>query len=268
METGRKVKRLKQWVYSSLAVIVLAVAIGGCSGSEPVTKETDERAFRRGKSLLREGRNEEALQAFLSVVSTRADAGESHLEAGLIYLNHIKDPLAAIYHFRGYLAASPDGEYADFVKELILTAQKDFAKTLPGNPFGEAVERVNLMETVKALQQENQGLKEQILQLQREATEQESELLRYREALAQRQQQTGTSAGQVAPIVIQAPETTPSSQAANTPETYTVQAGDTLSRISSRVYGESGRWMDIFQANRDQLPSPNALKPGQVLRIP
>nr|WP_238710314.1 LysM peptidoglycan-binding domain-containing protein [Oceanipulchritudo coccoides] len=253
-------------ICSILAVMVLAVGMIGCSGTDTVTKETDERAYRRGKSLLREGRNEEALQAFLSVVSTRADAGESHLEAGLIYLNHIKDPLAAIYHFRGYLAASPEGEYADFVKELILTAQKDFAKTLPGNPFGETVERVNLMETVKTLQAENQGLKEQILQFQRDMTEQESEILRYREALNQ-QQQAGGEGRQVAPIVI-APAQPQDSTADSTPTTYTVQAGDTLSRISSRVYGESGRWMDIFQANRDQLPSPNALKPGQVLRIP
>jgi LysM repeat protein len=267
METGRKVKSLKRAFYSCLAVVMLAVGMIGCSAADTATKETDERAYRRGKSLLREGRNEEALQAFLSVVSSRADAGESHLEAGLIYLNQIKDPLAAIYHFRGYLAVSPEGEYADFVKELIQTAQKDFAKTLPGNPFGDTVERVNLMETVKTLKGENQQLKERILQLQREMTEQESEILKYREALAQRQPfRTGTQ--DVAPIVIQTPTTGGGQAAATTPETYTVQAGDTLSRISSTVYGESGRWMDIFQANRDQLPSPNALKPGQVLRIP
>lgn len=266
MDTRRKVKSLKRVIYSGLAALLLVVSLVGCSASDPIGKETDERAYRRGKSLLREGRNEEALQAFLSVISSRADAGESHLEAGLLYLNTIKDPLAAIYHFRGYLAASPEGEYADFVKELILTAQKDFAKTLPGNPFGETVERVNLMETVKTLQGENQRLKETILQLQREATEQESEILRYREALAQRQPaRTGTQP--VAPIVIQAAEGS-GGTAASTPQTYTVETGDTLSRISAKVYGSSNRWMDIFQANRDQLPSPNALQPGQVLQIP
>lgn len=267
MENGRKVKSLKRIFLSGMAALILFGAIAGCGPSTTVTKETDERAYRRGKSLLREGRKEEALQAFLSVVSSRADAHESHLEAGLIYLNQIKDPLAAIYHFRSYLAMNPDGEHADFVKELIQTAQKDFAQTLPGNPFGETVERVNLMETVKELQQENTSLKERILQLQQQLQASESDILRYREALASRQNAEPAPAREVAPIVIQAAEDRDSGNA-DTPNTYTVQAGDTLSRISSKVYGQSGRWMDIFQANRDQLPSPNALQPGQVLRIP
>jgi LysM repeat protein len=265
MVIWRKVKSLKGFLLVGLAGLVVA---GGCTPSADVSEETDERAYRRGKSLLREGRKDEALQAFLAVISSRSDAAESNLEAGLIYLNHIKDPLAAIYHFRGYLALNPEGEHAGFVKELIQTAQKDFAQSLPGNPFEDTIDRVNLMETVKDLQAENQRLKEQVLQLQKEATQQESEILRYREALAQRTAQARQQPGEVAPIVIAPAETDAGNRPAQTPDSYTVQAGDTLSRISDRVYGTSGRWMDIFQANRDQLPSPNALKPGQVLRIP
>jgi LysM repeat protein len=265
MVIWRKVKSLKAILLVGLAGLIVA---GGCTPSSEVSKETDERAYRRGKSLLREGRQDEALQAFLSVISSRGDAAESNLEAGLIYLNHIKDPLAAIYHFRGYLALNPEGEHAGFVRELIQTAQKDFAQSLPGNPFEDTIDRVNLMETVKDLQAENQSLKEQVLQLQKQSTEQESEILRYREALAQRNQQAREQPGEVAPIVIAPAEPAPGERVAETPDTYTVRAGDTLSRISDRVYGTSGRWMDIFQANRDQLPSPNALKPGQVLRIP
>lgn len=270
MENGRKVKSLSRCILGTMVILILLGAVAGCGPSGSVTDETDERAYRRGKSLLREGRKDEALQAFLSVISSRADAYESHLEAGLIYLNHIKDPLAAIYHFRSYLAMNPDGEHAEFVNELILTAQKDFAETLPGNPFGDTVERVNLMETVKQLQEENTELKQRIVGLQQDREEAESDILRYREAIAQlqqRRQEGSATAVEVAPIVIRAArEDTGASE--ETPSTYTVQAGDTLSRISSRVYGESGRWMDIFQANRDQLPSPNALQPGQVLRIP
>ncbi len=49
---------------------------------------------------------------------------------------------------------------------------------------------------------------------------------------------------------------------------YAVVAGDSLSRISQRVYG-SARYTDaLFQANRDRLASPNALRVGQILTIP
>ena len=50
--------------------------------------------------------------------------------------------------------------------------------------------------------------------------------------------------------------------------TYTVQSGDTLSAIAKRFLGNANDYMDIFNANRDQLSDPDKIKPGQVLKIP
>lgn len=49
---------------------------------------------------------------------------------------------------------------------------------------------------------------------------------------------------------------------------YTVQAGDTLSKISKQFYGDANRYMKIFEANKDTLTDPDKIKPGQVLKIP
>ena len=49
---------------------------------------------------------------------------------------------------------------------------------------------------------------------------------------------------------------------------YTVQPGDTLSKISERYYGHPDRYIKIFRANRDQLDNPNLIQPGMVLVIP
>ena len=46
---------------------------------------------------------------------------------------------------------------------------------------------------------------------------------------------------------------------------YTVQAGDSLSKIGSH-YGVS--WQKIFEANRDKLDDPDKIRPGQELTIP
>jgi nucleoid-associated protein YgaU len=51
-------------------------------------------------------------------------------------------------------------------------------------------------------------------------------------------------------------------------ETYTVQPGDTLSKISKAKLGDANAYMKIFEANRDQLTDPDKIKPGQVLKIP
>ena len=50
--------------------------------------------------------------------------------------------------------------------------------------------------------------------------------------------------------------------------TYTVQKGDTLSKISKQYYGDPNKYNRIFEANRDQLKDPDKIVPGQVLKIP
>jgi nucleoid-associated protein YgaU len=50
--------------------------------------------------------------------------------------------------------------------------------------------------------------------------------------------------------------------------TYTVKAGDTLSKIAKDKLGDASAYMDIFSANRDLLSDPNKIQPGQVLKIP
>lgn len=65
------------------------------------------------------------------------------------------------------------------------------------------------------------------------------------------------------------PKPTPA-PAADVPgeQTYIVQQGDSLSKIAKEFYGDLRLSTLIFEANRDQLPSEDALKIGQHLRIP
>ena len=57
--------------------------------------------------------------------------------------------------------------------------------------------------------------------------------------------------------------------AAATPTlSYTVQSGDTLSALARKFLGSANDYMDIFNANRDQLTDPDKIRPGQVLKIP
>ena len=70
-----------------------------------------------------------------------------------------------------------------------------------------------------------------------------------------------TTAARPAPV-------TASGGAAPATVTYTVQSGDTLSGIAKKFLGNANEYMEIFNANRDQLTDPDMIKPGQVLKIP
>ena len=50
--------------------------------------------------------------------------------------------------------------------------------------------------------------------------------------------------------------------------TYTVKAGDSLSKISREFYGDANQYMRIFEANKNLLKDPNRIQPGQQLVIP
>lgn len=57
----------------------------------------------------------------------------------------------------------------------------------------------------------------------------------------------------------------PEASTSDSETTYTVQSGDTLSRIGQK-YGVG--WQKIYEANRDKLDDPDKIYPGQELTIP
>lgn len=248
-------------------LLITLVGLVGCapSGVE-VVSETDEKQYQLGQDYKNQGRMEEALAAFERVIDARRDAPESHLEAGYIYLRALKDPINAIYHFNRYLRLLPHSAQAAQVGQLIETAQKEFARQLPAQPYEGSLDRIDLMDLVQTLKQENESLKRELLAATSRVQQLENVLGQARRATqAQAYVQNGQAAQtrRSAPAPQQAAPT-PS----NAPRVYTIRSGDTLSAISNRFYGTSSRWIDIYQANRDRLPSESAIRVGQEIRIP
>ena len=246
-----------------LAIAVVLIAANACSRSTlEILSEEEEKQYQRGKSYLREGREQDALNAFLKVIENRQDAAESNLDAGRLYLTFVKDPIAAIYHFRNYLELKPDSTQAKIVVQLIETAKKEFARTLPGQPFNSAIERIDLLEIVGELKKENLALKQQLaaaktsLKAQPDVT---SSIRTVNPPVHEQRREVSVSGSDA-----REGDTGPRERTDN----YVVKPGDTLTRISTEVYGSAGRWMDIYQANRDLLSSPHDLKVGEELKIP
>ena len=71
-----------------------------------------------------------------------------------------------------------------------------------------------------------------------------------------------------------APRPAPTTSASASPnvadveKSYTVVAGDTLSKIAKREYGDAGQWKRIYEANKDTIKNPDLIYPDQVLNIP
>ena len=275
------------------ATLVLAVA--GCRDNDRLAygNELDEPDYREGVSLLKSGRRQEALSAFLKVIDKRDDAAESHLEVGLLYVQHINDPLSAIYHFRKYLALRPNSPQAPLVRQRINAAIREFARTLPAQPLEGQAQRVDLVATLDRLKQENDSLKQQLAEVK-----------------SARGQTVPTGAGET-PLVSTAapanpinftlesvptvrtrtPPTTPAGPARPAPlqpvtpvstsrppapapavtagpRKHLVRPGDTLSKLAQQYYNNRAKWRDIFAANRNVMKSESDMKVGTELKIP
>ena len=241
-------------------IAFLSFLISGCIQSGDVIEEKDHPAFERGKSLLKVGKNQEALDEFLAVTRRLTECPQSHLECGrlLLSVDSRKDPIAAIYHFRRYLLLEPNSRESSKVEQLIVTAEREILRKLPGEPYGDYLDSLKLKEENDRLKGELDDLRARIGIPAKQAV------------LSPANEATQTN--KPAPVLATAGNT-PAVKAARPPgptqmQTYVVQSGDSLYAISRKFYGDSSRIDLIFDANRDVMRSKNSLSVGQKLRIP
>jgi tetratricopeptide (TPR) repeat protein len=260
---------------------LLLLLAAGCERGDRLAlgTENSDPYYRQGDQLKRQGRYQEALGAYLKVIEKRHDeAPESHLEAGLIFQQYIRDPVYAIYHFRKYLELEPNSRQADLVRQRVDAAMRDFARSLPAQPLA----RLELMGQIDELKKENLQLKEDIAKLHQGRTilagGPDSAALPAAEAAPPRPIKrsplfnpppAGARGTEVAtaPATAQ-PPTPPPKPLPTVGRRHVVSQGETLYKIAQLYYGSGSQWPQILEANRDVLKNENAVRAGLELKIP
>ena len=83
-----------------------------------------------------------------------------------------------------------------------------------------------------------------------------------------------TAAPTVAPTTVPtaaptaAPTEAPVTQQGEESQFYTIQRGDTLSKIAKQFYGNANKYMYIVEENTGVIQDPDKIYAGQVIRIP
>jgi LysM repeat protein len=242
------------------SILIFCLSLIACSPTGDVIEEKDHPAFERGKSLLKVGKNQDALDEFLAVTRRLTECPQSHLECGrlLLSLDSRKDPVASIYHFRRYLLLEPNSRESSKVEQLIITAEREILRKLPGEPYGDYLDSLKLKD-------ENDLLKREVADLRARLG-----IPMSKKPLPVKIPSSRSST--VAPVLANPSSTVPvpvvRPSAPTQVQTYVVQSGDSLYAISRKFYGDSSYIDLIFEANRDVMRSKNSLSVGQKLRIP
>ncbi|HEX8373351.1 MAG TPA: LysM peptidoglycan-binding domain-containing protein [Chthoniobacterales bacterium] len=181
-----------------------------------------------------------ALNLFEASLDESASSADIHFQMALICETKLHDPLGALFHFRRCERIAPQGRHA-------AEARKSCARLEP--MVVSTLSKENMLSKTEAviLKNEAQTLRKQIIQLKAQ--------------------------------LAAAPRPVADKNAKNSPpdpellkklggRTYTVEPGDTLEKISRKVYKDKSRIRDIADANINNLPDPKKLQVGQVLIMP
>ena len=248
---------------SALFVAGLGLLAAGCGREDgsPLGPETGDGNYVHGKELVKQGRDQDALAAFLKVIATRGEdhAPESHLEAGLLYELKVKNPIEAIHHYQKFRELEPGSPDADRVRQRIDATLREFGRTLPLQPLDQ--QSGELLAAVARLQAENKQLREQLAAAPAgRATRPAGPA----SATALTPPPSGDSPVRLAP-----PPPGPLASAGAPTHRHMVAAGDTLTKISIRYFGNNSKVDAIYNANRDVMKDKNTLpKIGTELKIP
>ena len=227
--------------------------MSSCEQDGLIVKEENDSGFQRALSLLKVGNDEDALEEFLAVTRRTMHCPKSHLQVGMLFLNleSRKDPVAAIYHFQRFLLLENNSKEAPKVRQLIVTAEREIIRELPGEPYADYLDSLDLREKNNRLMREVADLK-----------------ARLGLPLTERDIRDNESPLPVRNSKVQQIKNEPSFVTPPLARTYVVQKGDSLYGISRKFYGDSSYIEQIFQANRNSLSSKDSLKLGQKLIIP
>ncbi|MDR2429825.1 MAG: LysM peptidoglycan-binding domain-containing protein [Puniceicoccales bacterium] len=251
-------------VFFLSAGLAILAACGPVKNVPALLPETDDPLYKQAQEDLKTGRLAHAREKFNTLLYQRSGrAPETQFEVGRLCLDpQINDPLAAIHHLRQYLLERPDTEQSAQVRELIHKGEKMFLQGIQGRLFAPVLNRYELDEKLNATLRENNLLKRDIEKFRLRIAQLEQIPAR---PFSTDASVNATRSAEPSPVQHSPPQPPPPAP----PRRYTVQAGDTLYKISHKLYGTGVRYREIFDANRDKLPHERTpLKIGWELKIP
>jgi LysM repeat protein len=248
---------LTRFTCMMLAAICSAALCGCFPSGQRDQDEEKEPHFLTGRSRVNQMDYKGAIESFSKALEVNPHSAKAHFELGWLYEEKDPDPAAAIYHYEQYLKLRPDAENAGTVRQRILGAKQELAKTVLPMPSSPGLQR-----DLEQLAEQNRQLHEEL------------ERCRARYAAAATNANPVSAAGGRARTAPSpgTPTPTPRNDSlppatnagrANAARTHKVKAGESPASIA-RKYGVR---LDALMSANPGL-NPRRLQIGQTLIIP
>lgn len=225
----------------------------GCSGSAP--EGTRQPLYIKGMKLQKAEQYKQAAAVFERCLRQDPTNRPAHVQLGMLYDDHLNNPVAALYHYHEGAAGGAEDAHAQvarhaadvLIKRLVAQHLEDTPddSATSSDASGKTIEQLN--NQVRELIRQRAFLQKQLKTTVARLQTAENELARLR--------------GSRSP-----PD--PEKETVSTVRTYRVQKGDTLIGITRKHYGSSAYWQALKEYNRRELRGGDQVIPGMALRIP
>jgi LysM repeat protein len=255
-----------------IRLLTCAVLLAGCgeNGAQRDAADEDDRYVRKGLEQVHLKNWDGAIEQFSTALEETPRLARPDLELALIYHQKKINYIRAVYHYERYLEKRPATEKRPLIQDWIRQAKISLAGEI-GRAGGD------ISEELLRLTRENNLLRKQLEAPGRTPAAPASGSVKTLLDTPPPQSVTPAAATVPAEELLAQPETretvvTPPAPVAPPVQpavrTYQVRPGDTLTRISTAIYRDPGKWRKIYEANRDKMKNENDLKAGQTLVIP
>lgn len=225
-----------------LSLLCLSAILIFASCSPP--NEKAHPVFQKAEKAFKDGDYQQAADGYQEYLDFNRKSKITHYKLAGLYRDYLDNPFLAAYHYRRYLVYEPDSPDKEAIETWITSSEKHFAQKIQQ----KYPKDFPTLAEFKKLQED----KARLITYARQVKKQNAALLKkFREG------SSGSSSGKGSVVVAEGMQ-----------EVYTVQSGDTLTKISKKVYGTSKHYKLIYKANKNTMSSEAALNIGQKLQIP
>lgn len=229
--------------YIHIVFCAALLALSGCNKDAQSTEAKEERnpLIKQGHAFMEIRDYNKAEESFKQAIEQDPRMARPYLDLATIYHQYKPDYISAIFYYKRYLELRPDSEKAEFIQEQITKVQDALVNAILTRSGA-----MQAIEELRQLREENAGLKRQ---------------------LAERAPNTQEPVPQQSVTQTVPKSSKPTAATATGQQIYTVVAGDNLTKIAKKFYGD-GEYGPIYEANKDRMKSPGDLRVGQTLVIP
>jgi LysM repeat protein len=211
----------------------------------------------KANNMYSAGKYDAAIGLYKKYLILYPTSTNANYKLAVIY-QETSDYIPAIYYYEKFLSLSPDSSDKDIIEKWIAASKEKLYKEL-GKQYSDSdiIDASTISSEKKNIIKPDKGMELKFKKLKAENEKLENFILKYKNSLGHYSDKIDSKAKPKINII-----------EFNKDFYYTVKSGDSLYKISKRVYGSPIYLKKILKANKDQLSSPSKIRVGQKLLIP